>query len=287
LLDADAPVQAADADALSRFVAAGGRLLIGGAAGSWLGKIVPSAPAWSPTEPRTLQVLAPAPEVARVGRLDAEGPGSWVGGAALPVLGDGDRALLDVARIGAGRVLLLADTTPLQNRALDRDDNAALGLALAGPSSRPVVFLESYHGYGAAASGFGAIPSRWWGAFGLLALAAATLMLASGRRFGPPEAATRTLPPPRREYVESLGGVLARSRGREQATAPVRLHLRRRIAERAGLGGAPTDAELRSAAIQLGVAEGDADALAHHAVTDSDVLALGRVLSRVEAESRP
>src|SRR5206468_7355442 len=104
-----------------------------------------------------------------------------------------------------------------------------------GPRRRPVVFLEGYHGYGAA-TGFAAIPARWWDGFGLLALATATLMLASGRRFGPPQANARALPPPRREYVESLGGVLARSRPREAAIQPVRARVHQLIAERAGLG---------------------------------------------------
>src|SRR5262249_4600371 len=156
------PVQAADATVLRQFVAAGGRLVVGGPAGTWLRRIVPDAPAWSPAAPRKLAVLTPTPEIARVDRVDAPGSGSWSGGAALPVLGDEERALLDAARVGAGRALLLANAAPLQNRRLDVADDAELGLALAGSPARPVVFLESYHGYGGgSSSGLAAVPRRW------------------------------------------------------------------------------------------------------------------------------
>jgi Domain of unknown function (DUF4350) len=291
------PVSAADARALQRFVKGGGRLVIGGLAGAWLRRVVPGAPDWSPTAPATVRELAPAPELARVRRVDAPGAGSWVGGSALPLLGDRDRALLSVAGPPGGRVLLLANAAPLQNRLLAHADNARLGLALAGPPRRRVVFLESYHGY-SSATGLAAIPGRWWVAFGLLGLAALTLMVASGRRFGPPQAVARDLAPARREYVESLAGALARSQPREAALRPVRARIRQLIGGPAGLGHAgPTTPsntvllgmgqELRDAAVRRGVPEQDADVLARPARTDADVIAIGRVLEQVERQSRP
>jgi len=268
-----------DALALRRFVRAGGRLLVGGPAGAWLRAVVPAGPTWSSVRPGALNTLAPAPELARVRRVDAPGDGSWIRGSALPLLGERGRSLLAVASAaGGGRVLLLANATPLQNRLLAHEDNAALGLALAGPKERPAVFLESYHGYGSA-SGLAAIPPRWWIGFGLLGLAALTLMVASGRRFGPPQAAVRDLAPPRREYVESLAGVLARSQPREAAVRPVRARIQ-------DLLGA-ADSDLRARAVGRGVPEHDADALAHPARSDADVVALGRVLEQVERQSRP
>ena len=112
-------------------------------------------------------------------------------------------------------------------------------------------------------------------------------MIASGRRFGPPQASARELPPPRREYVESLSGVLARSRPREDAIAPVRARIRELVAERAG-PDEPTAADgLAGTAARLGVPEPDAAALAQPARSDADVIAVGRVLSKLERESRP
>ena len=275
-----------DAVALRRFVRAGGRLVVGGPGGAWLRVVVPAGPTWSAVRPGALQTLAPAPELARVRRVDAPGDGSWIRGSALPLLGERGRSLLAVATAGGGRVLLLANAAPLQNRLLAHADNAALGLALAGPKERHAVFLESYHGYGSA-SGLAAIPARWWIGFGLLGLAALTLMIASGRRFGPPQAAARDLAPPRREYVESLAGVLARSQPREAAVRPVRARIQQLIGGPPGLEQAATDSELRARAVERGVREADADALAHPARSDSDVVALGRVLEQVERQSRP
>ena len=285
LLDAG-PVAPADAAALRRFVAAGGRLVVGGGAGSWLDRIVREAPVWSPTPPTAPHPLAPDPDLAGVRSVATSSYGSWEGGSGLPLFGDGDHALLSVAAVGSGSVFLLADASLLENAKLDRADDAALGLALAGPSARSVDFLESYHGYGAAATGFGAVPGRWRAGFALLALAVIVLMLAAGRRLGPPQAAERELAPPRREYVESLGAVLARTRPREAAIAPVRARARRLVSERAGLGEAPSEEQVRAAAVLLGVTETDAAALSRPVATDADVLAVGRALAGVQRESR-
>ena len=286
LLAPDGPVEAADGSALGQFVRAGGRLLVGGPTGSWLAQIISDPPQWSPTPASSLQTLAPLPELAGIRNVEAAGRGSWEAGSALPVLGNGDRALLSVDDVGSGRVLLLANVAPLQNGRLDHGDDAALGLALAGPPGRPVAFLEAYHGYGAATTGFGAIPARWWFSFGVLALAVAALMLASGRRLGPPQPNERAFPPPRREYVESLGGVLARSRPRNAAVKPVQIRATKLLAVRFGLGLSPTDEQIRVAAIRLGLPESEATALTQPATTDADVLAIGRAHALIARESR-
>src|SRR5205823_2322401 len=124
-------------------------------------------------------------------------------GRAVPVLGAGRRTLLARSTDGRGTIELLADSSPLRNRLLDRRDDAALALELAGPPRRAAVFVESVHGYGEA-TGLAAIPTSWRWTLGGLALAGAVLVLARGRRLGPPEPLARELPPPRREYVESL-----------------------------------------------------------------------------------
>ncbi len=131
------------------------------------------------------------------------------------------------------------------------------------------------------------MPGRWWTAFGLLALATLVLMIASGRRFGPPQASERELPPPRRAYVEALGTTLARTRSRDAAIEPVRKHVRDLIAVRAGLGRDPSANEVGAAAKTLGIPAEDAAALARPATSDADVLAVGRILARVEGESQP
>ena len=134
---------------------------------------------------------------------------------------------------GRGRIALLADSSPLQNRLLGEADNAALALALSGRG--PLTFVESVHGYGPA-RGLAALPARFgWALIGL-ALAALVFMVARGRRLGPPEPERRDLPPPRRAYVDALAATMARGKEREEAVAPVRAEARRRLARRAGLG---------------------------------------------------
>jgi hypothetical protein len=285
LLDPQSGLPGADAGALRRFVSSGGRLVLGGAPGSWLTRIVPDAPTWSPASVGVAATLAPVPDLRGVTRVGAASSGSWRGGSALPLLGAGDRALLSLASVGAGQVWLLADAAPLQNDELADADDAALGLALAGSPGRPVLFLESYHGYGSA-SGYAAVPARWLLGFALLFGAALTLMLASGRRLGPPQSNERQLPPPRWEYVESLAGILERSRRREDAIRPLRTRLGRVLAERAGLGQSPSDAEIAAAARLLGLTEEEAGALSRPALSDADVVSLGRALVLVARESR-
>ena len=103
------------------------------------------------------RVLAPVRETSGVrtvapgvtGRFRSAGP-------AVPAVGDATSALVAVRRVGAGRAVLLADASPLLNGRLDRRDDAALALSVAG-EGRPVAFVESVHGYGRA-SGWGALP---------------------------------------------------------------------------------------------------------------------------------
>jgi hypothetical protein len=95
------------------------------------------------------------------------------------------------------------------------------------------------------------------------------------------------LPPPRRAYVEALGTTLGRAHSRDGAIEPVRAHVRESIAVRAGLGREPSADEVSAAAKTLGIPADDAAALARPARNDADVLAVGRILARVEGESQP
>jgi Domain of unknown function (DUF4350) len=190
-----------------------------------------------------------------------------------------------VARVGRGRLELLTDSSPLQNRRLGFGDNAAFGLALAGRRNRPVEFLESYHGYGAG-SGLSALPLAWKLLLAGLGLAALVYMVARGRRFGPPEEEGRSLAPPRREYVDSLAAVVARSKRRDAGVGPVRREARDTLLRRAALPPDVDDDAVRVAARRLGLPDEDADALLRPARTDADVLAVGRAAARIRQDHR-
>jgi hypothetical protein len=195
------------------------------------------------------------------------------------------RRFLATRPVGRGTIQLLADSSPLQNRLLGSADNAAFGLALAGPAHRPVEFLESYHGFGTG-SGLSSLPLAWKLLFGGLALAALVYAIARGRRFGPPEAEGRTLAPPRREYVDSLAAVVGRSKRRDAAVEPVRSEARGTLLRRASLPPDADDDAVRFAARRLGLADEDAEALLRPARTDDDVVAVGRTAARIRQDHR-
>ena len=284
-----AGVTGEEAQALAGFVAAGGRLVAAGRdAAPVLAGLPGGGPAWDDAGVRTARPLVPVPEVAGVTTVESAGGGSWrQAGGSLPLLGDGDRLLATVATAGAGRVVALADASPLQNRLLARADNAAFALAIAGdgpPSGtagagrRPVAFAEAHHGYGQR-TGLGAIPSRWRWALAGGFLAAVVWMWSRGRRLGPPDDIERPAPPARRAYVDAMAGALARTRQPEAATAPLQERARRRLAARAGLPADAGEGDLRRAAGELRLPPEEVDALFRPAGTEADVVAVGRALA--------
>jgi uncharacterized protein DUF4350 len=275
----------AAAVALRTFVEGGGRLIAGGAEELRL-ILLDRPPVWTERGSRQNAVLAPVPEVAGVSSVVSAGEGSWESaGEALPVVGSDGRTLAVVATVGRGRVALLADASPLQNRLLGQADDAAFGLALAGQRNRPVQFVESVHGYGRA-SGIAAIPTSWRWALGGLVLAALVLVWARGRRLGPPERTARDLPPPRRLYVDSLAALLARSKRPRQAIAPVQAAVRERIRDATRLPEDADEASLRAAGAGLGLGEDELTAVLGEPRTPAEVVAAGRALARLEGGRR-
>jgi hypothetical protein len=271
-----------EARALRGFAERGGRVVAGSEPGDWVATLLgrDEPPEFDGSSAEDAVRLVPAPETAGVARVRTAGGGRWESaGDALPVLGSAEGALLMVARAGRGRIALLADSSPLQNRLLDEDDNAALALALAGRG--PLTFVESVHGYGAA-RGLAALPARFgWALLGL-GLAALAFMWARGRRLGPREPQRRELPPPRRAYVDALAATMSRCKERDEAVRPVREEARRRLARRAGLSEEADDERWVAAARAAGLDEEAAHALTTEAADDGAVVATGRALATLE-----
>lgn len=265
-----------------RFVERGGRLLAGGVgAGGLLATVFADPPVWSSAGVRDAEPVGTAGEVAGLRSVRTAGEGSWSEpGATTPVLGNASRTLATVATAGRGRVVALADPSPLQNRLLGAADNAGFGLLAAG-DGRAVAFAEGAHGYGHA-SGLGAVPGRWQAALVGLTLAALLGVVAAGRRLGPPEDAARPLPPPRRDYVDALAVSLARTGQPAPALAPLQATARSRLARRAGLPPGASEAELRAAAARFGWTAAETDALFAPVRTAVDVVTAGRALARAE-----
>ena len=259
------PLTASEAQAVAGFVAAGGRLVAAGSRTEPLVAALVAAPGgdeieWEAAEVRAARPLAPVPETAGIATVEPGARGAWGdGGAALPVLGGDGDVLALVAPVGRGRLVALADASPLQNRFLARADNAAFALAVAGD------------------------PARWrWAVAGGF-LAAVVWMWSRGRRLGPADEVEPEEVPARRAYVEAMAAALARTRQPAVAVAPLQERGRRRLAERTGLPGDASDEVLRHAAVQrLGLAASDVDALLRPCHTEADVVAVGRVVAALD-----
>lgn len=271
-------IPATEVAALRRFVTSGGRLIVGGSSEQWRG-LIDHLPEWGQSSTAAvLRPVVPVPEVEGVDTAVAGGDAAWIDPAGtLPALGDPATPVLTVASPEEGRVAFLADASPLQNRWLPRADNAILGLSLAGHPDRPVVFMESFHGY-AEATGFGAIPLRWRWALALLGLAGAAWMAAHARRLGPPDRIARALPPPRRRFVEALAATLARSPHKHQAIEPLLERGRALLRRRLHLSPTAGDPEIKAAAESSDKLAAETAAVLSPIRSEQDVLRAGRAI---------
>jgi len=286
VLDPDVVVPA-EARALAGFVRRGGRLVVGAAPpGAWLDELVPGTPRWEPGGSTDPASVAPVPETDGVRRLRTAGEGSFVdAGGALPAVAGTSGAAALVAAVGRGRIVVLADPSPLQNRLLGKADNARFALAAAGPRGRPVAFAETYHGYGDA-RGLAALPNRWRLALIGMALAGLTWLVARGRRLGPPEGEARAPAPPRGEYLEALATALARTKRPTEVGAPVQAAARRELARRAGTPGTTDPEVLRRAGERLGLSGEEVEAVVSEPKTEAHVMAAGRALASLRGGVR-
>jgi hypothetical protein len=275
-------VNRADAAELRHFVSHGGRLVAADTSpGAWLGDVVRDPPRWADAALGSTRPLAPLPETSGVSALAPGFEGRFVSaGSTAPAVGTSSALLATVARVGAGRAILLADAAPLVNGRLARRDDARFALDIAGPG-RPVAFLESVHGYGRA-SGWGALPGRFRGGLALLGLAGAVLVLARGRRLGPAQPQGRALAPARSAYAEGLAGVLVHSGPVADAIAPVVTEARSLLLVPAGSG----DELMLAAARSEGLSEEEAQAIVQGASGRSGALAAARGLARINERRR-
>ena len=215
VLDPDALLHS-DGLRLRAFVRAGGRVVAGGVNPlNTLPAILANPPAWQVGGATAFTATGnSAGSIAHLNHttIVTAGGGEWTswGNASAVLTADDGNALLLSLALGRGTMLLLADSSPLQNGWLGSAGNAQLALDLAGAPGRPVVFAESTHGFGVS-SGLAAIPSRGWIVIAALGLAALMWALARGRRLGPPEPLDSPLrPPPRQAYVDAVALLLER-----------------------------------------------------------------------------
>lgn len=270
-------VTSADVTRLARFVAGGGRLVLAGEPAAELVAALTGVPVrWEPGNPvERLTVWLPVKETGSARVLAGDDGGRWGDvGSLVPVAGSGSGPAVLVGSVGAGRVIALADASPLHNANLGQSDNAAFALAAAGDSARTVVFVESVHGF--AASGLDAVPAAWkWAGAGLLVALIAGLWSA-GARLGPPEPQRRPLPPPRQAHVDAVAAGLDRvTRSPAETVAPLIADSRSALAAHLGVAADASPGVLHAAAERGGVDPRDVALLVEPVLDLQRALAVG------------
>ena len=282
LIVAESPLSDDESRAAEDLVDRGGRVVfLGAQPGDVVQRLLAARAEWTAGEPGRAIPIVPVPETAGVNLVVSE---EWSAleetGPAVPILAVDDDVVAAVAQVGDGRVVLVGTSSPLLNAALANADNAAFGLAIAGPADRPVYFAEAGH-TGSSGSGLGALPDEWKWALVIGLLATVLAMWSAGRRFGPPEDDARDLPPPRKAYVDAVAATLLKTKQPDASLAPLRRAARERVARRAVLPPDATDEQLRRAAAELGLPPDEIDALFGAVTTDDKALAVGRAMARL------
>ena len=266
------------------FVQAGGRVVVAapeGAAGD-LGEALLGQRSVEITDAAggRYEAVADNPAVRGVATVESAGLQAWEATSETESLltNEYGEALAISHRIGRGTAVLVADSTVFSNAYLAEADNAAFAVAVLG--ERPALFDEYSHGYVDDLVTEPLLPRSWRWTLYLLAAATLVFLVAAGRRFGPPEATARTLPPPRRWFVESLATTLART-DLADATEPLRLEAQRILFDRTGLTADASHREILAAGQALGIAGPDLEALLRPAGDGEDAMAISRVMAAV------
>jgi hypothetical protein len=238
--------------ALRRYLGDGGHLVLGGRLGpgalrSLLGTT--DTPIWQATSAGVAQPIEHTNQDTGVADVIAGPVGSYTvpAGSTVSVLLAGAAGALALeATVGIGTLVLLANTTPLQNSALAQADDAAFALDLAGPASAPVAFDEYDHGLGRTGTGLAGLPTHWKIALALAVLAALVWIWSAARRFGPPQLAERELIPARVAHVDAMAALLASGNADRlaAASAPLRDEGRSRLRRLLRADPSVTDAQL-------------------------------------------
>jgi len=270
---------AAEVSALRRFTESGGRLVIS-QEGRLARLLLDLPPTWRGIRSQDCAPVAPLPTVAGIDRVTTAGAGAWTDtGEALPVLA-GEQIIAAVAVLGEGQVVLLAQHDMLENENLADADNARFGLNLA--AGRDVVFAEHLiHG---STTGLAALSWRWKLAGALLVAALVLWLAAASRRFGPPEEKERSLPPPRRDYIDALAAGLAGTRQPAAAVRPLQQRALKKLEENNNPATAPDKRAIMRAASRFGLTAAEASALTGDPRSASEVTTAGRAALRVLAQ---
>jgi hypothetical protein len=242
ILGATEAITPTDADAVKKFVSAGGTAVVATDLGllerplldvfgiSITGLALPGM------HPLTSAVFADPP--ARALAVDRAGSLS-LGPRALALASDGRTSIAAAVREGRGTFYIVASLGPFLAAGLGQADNARVALAFAHDAvaqGGTVAFDEYHHGFHPTADVLVLMQSTWPGRALVFASVAGFLYLVlSGRRLGP---AVPLDPRPARsslEYIRGFAGLVRRSGRGEIARRRLRRDLRGGLARALGL----------------------------------------------------
>ena len=147
--------------------------------------------------------------------------------------------------IGAGRLILLSDSSFLANEGLGRDDNAVLAVnliahALPSESTQSLMFDEYHFAYGGSHQGMGilsalllATPAGW--AVLCLALAGSLLLMYKGRQFGPRRDLVTETRRSKLDYIQAVGATYCAAQAHGLCLKHLYHEFRQKLAAHTGL----------------------------------------------------
>jgi Domain of unknown function (DUF4350) len=253
----------AERAAVSRFVSAGGRLLVMGASGASLAPQSAAVPIPdSDLTPKPFSALLPsllsrdAPEVTMIA------PDEWpsLAPSQLPIYGRDGKPGVVWYRFGKGQVIWWAIASPISNGSIREKGNLALFLNSLGPPNSRVLWDEYFHGMRRSLNSyFAQTPLPWAGLQIVIAFVA--VLFTFSRRSGPirmPPDESRLSP---LEFVETMGNLYESAHAAPAAVEIVYQRLRLSLARRLAIPAAAKLPELCKVAAER--LEWSADTLFH------------------------
>jgi hypothetical protein len=245
----------AERAAVSRFVSAGGRLLVMGASGA---SFAPQSAALpipdSDLTPKPFSALLPSPLSRNAPEVTMVAPDEWssLEPSQLAIYGRNGKPGVVWYRYGKGQVIWWAIASPISNGSIREKTNLALFMNSVGPPNSHVLWDEYFHGMRRSLSSyFAETPLPWAGL--QIACAFAAALFTFSRRSGPvriPAGESRLSP---LEFVDTLGSLYQSAHAAPAAVEIVYQRLRLSLVRRLGISARAKLPELcQAAADRLG-----------------------------------
>jgi len=200
----EVPTQA-DKDALKKFIANGGEVLLAGAYTPFFVSETGPAPLLVSLGWETVPARAPSAFALNAPEVNLDTTASWSRpGQGFGLYGDDSRYMIMQYLYDKGSVLWLCSSSLLSNAGLREKGNLEFLLTAVGSRSRHVLWDEYFHGHRAAAAAAMPHPQLFW-LFGQLGFIAVAILLTFSRRSGPQRAPLAESRLSTLEYVQALG----------------------------------------------------------------------------------